>query len=292
MSKKEQNIISRRLMHSYLSSIVSIGLVLFLAGLFALIAANAASVSRYFKENFKITAVMRDDLADEQAQEFAKRLKSLSSVRTADYVSKEEGTEQMKELLGEDFLKVFESNPVPVSIDITLNADYFSTDSLPAFRDSLLATGKVQDVVYENSVIDLLNSNLEKIGMVFVLFIGLLLFISFILINNTVRLNLYSKRFSISTMRLVGATRAFIRAPFLIKALFQGFIAGLLASILILGLLYFVKDEFQQIMMIMDMRLLILLLGGVVLLGIVICLFCTFFVVNRILSLNIKELYI
>lgn len=198
----------------------------------------------------------------------------------------------MKELLGEDFLKVFESNPVPVSIDITLNADYFSTDSLPAFRDSLLATGKVQDVVYENSVIDLLNSNLEKIGMVFVLFIGLLLFISFILINNTVRLNLYSKRFSIYTMRLVGATRAFIRAPFLIKALFQGFIAGLLASILILGLLYFVKDEFQQIMMIMDMRLLILLLGGVVLLGIVICLFCTFFVVNRILSLNIKELYI
>ena len=292
MSKKEQNIISRRLMHSYLSSIVSIGLVLFLAGLFALIAANAASVSRYFKENFKITAVMRDDLADEQAQEFAKRLKSLSSVRTAEYISKEEGTEQMKELLGEDFLKVFESNPVPVSIDITLNADYFSTDSLPAFRDSLLATGMVQDVVYENSVIDLLNSNLEKIGMVFVLFIGLLLFISFILINNTVRLNLYSKRFSIYTMRLVGATRAFIRAPFLIKALFQGFIAGLLASILILGLLYFVKDEFQQIMMIMDMRLLILLLGGVVLLGIVICLFCTFFVVNRILSLNIKELYI
>ena len=147
-------------------------------------------------------------------------------------------------------------------------------------------------MVYENSVIELLNSNLEKIGMVFVLFIGLLLFISFILINNTVRLNLYSKRFSIYTMRLVGATRAFIRAPFLIKALFQGFIAGLLASILILGLLYFVKDEFQQIMMIMDMRLLILLLGGVVLLGIVICLFCTFFVVNRILSLNIKELYI
>lgn len=291
MGKREQNIIARRWRHSYLSSIVSIGLVLFLAGLFGLIVLNAASVSRYFKENFKITAVLRDDVTESGARDFEKDLNALASVRTTEYISKEEGTRQMKELLGEDFLRVFENNPIPVSIDITLNAAYFTTDSLPIFRDSLLATGKVQDVVYEESVIKILNSNLEKIGIIFIVFIGLLLFISFILINNTVRLNIYSRRFSIYTMRLVGATRAFIRAPFLIKALFQGFISGMLACILLLGLLYVVKDEFQQVFLMMDMGLLMALLGGVVLLGLFICLFSTFFVVNRMLSLNIKDLY-
>ena len=291
MGKREQNIIARRWRHSYLSSIVSIGLVLFLAGLFGLIVLNAASVSRYFKENFKITAVLRDDVTESGARDFEKDLSALASVRTTEYISKEEGTRQMKELLGEDFLWVFENNPIPVSIDITLNAAYFTTDSLPIFRDSLLATGKVQDVVYEESVIKILNSNLEKIGIIFIVFIGLLLFISFILINNTVRLNIYSRRFSIYTMRLVGATRAFIRAPFMIKALFQGFISGMLACILLLGLLYVVKDEFQQVFLMMDMGLLMALLGGVVLLGLFICLFSTFFVVNRMLSLNIKDLY-
>lgn len=291
MGKREQNIIARRWRHSYLSSIVSIGLVLFLAGLFGLIVLNAASVSRYFKENFKITAVLRDDVTESGARDFEKDLSALASVRTTEYISKEEGTRQMKELLGEDFLRVFENNPIPVSIDITLNAAYFTTDSLPIFRDSLLATGKVQDVVYEESVIKILNSNLEKIGIIFIVFIGLLLFISFILINNTVRLNIYSRRFSIYTMRLVGATRAFIRAPFMIKALFQGFISGMLACILLLGLLYVVKDEFQQVFLMMDMGLLMALLGGVVLLGLFICLFSTFFVVNRMLSLNIKDLY-
>lgn len=291
MGKREQNIIARRWRHSYLSSIVSIGLVLFLAGLFGLIVLNAASVSRYFKENFKITAVLRDDVTESGARDFEKNLSALASVRTTEYISKEEGTRQMKELLGEDFLRVFENNPIPVSIDITLNAAYFTTDSLPIFRDSLLATGKVQDVVYEESVIKILNSNLEKIGIIFIVFIGLLLFISFILINNTVRLNIYSRRFSIYTMRLVGATRAFIRAPFMIKALFQGFISGMLACILLLGLLYVVKDEFQQVFLMMDMGLLMALLGGVVLLGLFICLFSTFFVVNRMLSLNIKDLY-
>ena len=201
MGKREQNIIARRWRHSYLSSIVSIGLVLFLAGLFGLIVLNAASVSRYFKENFKITAVLRDDVTESGARDFEKDLSALASVRTTEYISKEEGTRQMKELLGEDFLRVFENNPIPVSIDITLNAAYFTTDSLPIFRDSLLATGKVQDVVYEESVIKILNSNLEKIGIIFIVFIGLLLFISFILINNTVRLNIYSRRFSIYTMR-------------------------------------------------------------------------------------------
>lgn len=291
MGKREQNIIARRWRHSYLSSIVSIGLVLFLAGLFGLIVLNAASVSRYFKENFKITAVLRDDVTESGARDFEKNLSALASVRTTEYISKEEGTRQMKELLGEDFLRVFVNNPIPVSIDITLNAAYFTTDSLPIFRDSLLATGKVQDVVYEESVIKILNSNLEKIGIIFIVFIGLLLFISFILINNTVRLNIYSRRFSIYTMRLVGATRAFIRAPFMIKALFQGFISGMLACILLLGLLYVVKDEFQQVFLMMDMGLLMALLGGVVLLGLFICLFSTFFVVNRMLSLNIKDLY-
>ncbi len=291
MGRKEKNIIAKRLVHSYLSSIISISMVLLLVGIFALIAVNAKSVSNYFKENIKISVILDSDVEEPEALEVKRKIDANSAVKASEYISKEQGTKEMKQMLGDDFLKVFETNPIPISIEVQLNAEHFSLDSVQLFKENLLKMEQVDEVEYQNSLIETINENLERVGWILMVFIVLLLFISFVLINNTVRLNVYSKRFSIYTMRLVGATRAFIRAPFLIKAIFQGLISGLIAVLFLVTLLYLVREEFVQLFNIFQFHLLIYVLTGVVLLGVVICVVCTFFVVNRLVSLNNDELY-
>ncbi len=291
MSKKEKNIIARRLVHSYLSSIISISLVLLLVGFFAMLAVNAQSVSTYFKENINISVILKSEVEEAEALKVNRQIEALAAVKSTEYISKEQGTREMKELLGQDFLNVFESNPIPVSIEVQLNASYFNPDSLSLFTAQMEQLPQVDEVLYQNSLVEAINSNIERIGIVLMIFIVLLLFISFVLINNTVRLNVYSKRFSIYTMRLVGATRAFIRAPFLVRSIFQGLIAGLIAVLILISLLFFVREQFEQLFNVIEPRLLLAVLGGVVLLGILICLVCTFFVVNRLVSLNNDDLY-
>lgn len=291
MGKREKNIIARRLVHSYLSSIISISLVLLLVGFFALLAVNARSVSNYFKENIRISLVLSGNTEEARALQIDSAVQAMPQVKITRYISKEQGTREMKELLGEDFLDVFQTNPIPISIEVQLKADYFSEDSIGVFKRQLADIGGIDEVLYENSVIETINSNIERIGFIVLVFILLLLFISFVLINNTVRLNVYSKRFSIYTMRLVGATKAFIRAPFLIKAVFQGFISGLCASCILVALLYVVREQFEQLFAIFDINLLVAVLAGTVVLGVLICLVCTFFVMNRLVSLSNDELY-
>ncbi len=291
MGKKEKNIIARRLVHSYLSSTVSISMVLLLVGIFAVVAINAKSVSDYFKENVAITVVFNGDVKDADAHKIDRQISALHSVKETRYISKEQGTEQMKEMLGEDFLKIFESNPIPISIDVQLNAEYFHPDSIAAFKKQIEGISQVDEVLYQNTLIEAINDNIERIGIVMMIFIALLLFISFVLINNTVRLNVYSKRFSIYTMRLVGATRAFIRAPFLVQAIFQGLISALLAVLVLVGVLFVVKEQFAQLFDVFQPKLLAIVLSGTVALGVLICVVCTYFVVNRLVSLTNDELY-
>ena len=291
MGKKEKNIIARRLVHSYLSSTVSISMVLLLVGIFAVLAINAKSVSNYFKENITISVILNGDVDDADAHKVDRQICAMHSVKNTQYISKEQGTREMKEMLGEDFLKIFESNPIPVSIDVQLNAEYFHPDSLELFRKQMEGISQVDEVLYQNTLIEAINDNIERIGLVMMIFIALLLFISFVLINNTVRLNVYSKRFSIYTMRLVGATRAFIRAPFLVQAVFQGLISALLAVLILVGVLFVVKEQFAQLFDVFQPRLLMIILSGTVALGVLICVVCTYFVVNRLVSLTNDELY-
>lgn len=291
MSRKEKNIIARRLAHSYLSSIISISLVLLLVGFFALIAANAQSVSDYFKENVKISVILKSEVGEIEAKQITGQIEKLAHVKSVEYISKEQGTKEMKELLGQDFLNVFETNPIPVSLEVQLNAEYFHPDSLSIFTAHINDIPQVDEVLYQNSLIEAINNNIERIGLVMMVFIGLLLFISFVLINNTVRLNVYSKRFSIYTMRLVGATRAFIRAPFLLRSVFQGLISGLIAALILLCMLYVVREQFAQLFNVFDLEILLSVLAAIVALGIFICVVCTFFVVNRLVSLTNDELY-
>lgn len=291
MKKKEKNIILRRLIHSYLSSVISISLVLLFVGVIGILAVNAKSVSDYFKENIKLSVIFEKGTSEEKAKEISARLKGRDFVKEAEFVSQEQGTKEMKELLGEDFVDIFEVNPIPLSLDLYFNADYMLSDSLKVIEKELKSEPGVKELVYQESLVNTINQNMEKIGLVLSVFVALLLFISFVLINNTVRLNVYSKRYTIHTMKLVGAKRSFIRKPFLVQSIYQGLIAGLVSTLILLGILYFVWRDMEQIYQIFDIKLIAIVLFSVMVLGVMICLISTYFVVNKLVSLNSDEIY-
>ncbi|MFA7116077.1 MAG: permease-like cell division protein FtsX [Bacteroidales bacterium] len=291
MKKKDNNILYGRLIRSYLSSVISISLVLFLVGISGIIIVNARKVSNYFKENIVVSAVLTVESAESDADSLINVLQKKKYIKNIKYISKADGVKEMKKMLGEDFLDVFESNPIPISLDLQINADYISTDSLIYIEGELLAIPIVEDVVYQESLIDLLNTNLEKIGIVFAIFIALLLFISVVLINNTVRLNVYSKRFTIHTMRLVGATKSFIIGPFVLQAFFQGLISGLVAVLGLTAVFYLIRNEFNQLFAMLDVTLIFYVFISVILIGIIICMISTARIVRKLISLTNDELY-
>lgn len=291
MSKKERNILYRRLINSYLSSIISISLVLLLVGITGFLAVNAKAVSDYFKENLNISAILKVEVMDTESETLKSNIEEFPFVKEVEIVSREQGMKEMRELLGDDFLDVFEANPIPISLNIRINADYVSKDSLSVIEEILSEDPLVEEVSYQESVIDILNSNLERIGFVLAIFILLLLFISFVLINNTVRLNVYTRRFTIHTMRLVGATKGFIISPFIVQAAFQGLLSGLLSFIGLLGILYLIKEEFYQLFMLFELKSIIFVFTSVIVLGILICILSTIFVVNKLIGISKDELY-
>ena len=292
MSVSDNNrIMRRRLANAYLSSIISISLVLLLVGLASMLLVNAKSVSDYFKENMQMSVMMKQNVSEDAALSFKTRLDKERYIKSSLFVSKEQGRREMADLLGDDFLDVFETSPIPVSIDVTLNADYVSADSLEVVRTEIAKSPLVDEVVYQRSLVDALNANLSRISLILAVFIGLLLFISFVLINNTVRLNVFARRFTIHTMKLVGATKSFIRAPFLVQSAFQGVFAAVISIIVLVGVLFFVKSEFEQLFEVFRLELLLLVVGIVIVSGLVICVVSTYFVVGKLVSLKKDELY-
>lgn len=281
----------RRLANAYLSSVISISLVLLLVGVASMLLVNAKSVSDYFKENMQVSVMMKQDVSEDDALKYMKKLEGETFIKSLDFISKEQGQQEMAEMLGEDFLDVFETSPIPASINVTLEAAYVSTDSLEIVKGKIASSSLVEEVVYQTSLVDALNANLSKISLILAVFIGLMLFISFVLINNTVRLNVFARRFTIHTMKLVGATRSFIRAPFLVQSVFQGLFSAFIAIIVLVGLLYFVRSEFVQLFEIFRLELLLLVIGIVIVAGVVICLLSTWLVVNKLVSLKKDELY-
>ena len=291
MGNSESKIMRRRLRNAYLSSIISISLVLLLVGIASLLLVNARAISDYFKENMQVSVMMKQNVDESDALRYKEKLDQNGFIRNSVFVSREQGRREMEEMLGADFLNVFETAPIPVSIDVTLNAEYVSADSIEVVKAAIMESPVVEEVVYQKSLIDTLNANLSKISAVLSVFIVLMMFISFVLINNTVRLNVFARRFTIHTMKLVGATRAFIRAPFLIQSLFQGVFAAFVAIMAIVGLLFFVRSEFEQLFEVFRLEMLLVVMGIVLASGIVICLLSTWLVVNKLVSLNKDELY-
>lgn len=292
MGRTDNNkIMRRRLANAYLSSVISISLVLLLVGLAAMLLVNAKGVSDYFKENMQVTVMMKQTVSEEDALDYQFELDQKPYIGSTRFISKEQGRREMEAMLGEDFLEVFETSPIPVSIDVTLKADYVSADSLEVVKYEVQKSPLVDEVVYQSSLVDALNSNLSKISFILGVFIVLMLFISFVLINNTVRLNVFARRFTIHTMKLVGATRSFIRAPFLVQAAFQGVFSAFVAIIGLTAMMYFLRNSFEQLFEIFRMNLLLTVFAIVLFSGLAICLISTWFVVNKLVSLKKDELY-
>lgn len=281
----------RRLANAYLSSIISISLVLLLVGLAAMLLVNAKGISSYFKENMQVTVMMKQTVSDEDALLYQADLDQERYIRSTVFVSKEQGRREMADMLGDDFLDVFETSPIPASIEVTLKAEYVSADSLEVVKNAIAVSPLVDEVVYQSSLVDALNANLSRISLVLGVFIALLLFISFVLINNTVRLSVFARRFTIHTMKLVGATRSFIRAPFLVQAAFQGVFSALVAIMALTVMMYFMRSGFEQLFEIFRIDLLLTVFGIVIFAGLAICLVSTWFVVNKLVSLKKDELY-
>ena len=283
--------IRRRLVSAWVSTVISLSLVLLLVGTGSLLLVNARAVGNYFKENLQVSVLLKQHVTEEEALKYESRLTSIPGVRATHYVSREQGVEEMSKMLGQDFLDVFETAPVPISIDVNLEAGYVSSDSLAVMRATLSESPLVEEVVYQTSLVDALNQNLRRISLGIVVMVALLMFISFVLIANTVRLDLFSRRFTIHTMHLVGATKSYIRAPFMGRAALQGLFAALLGIIFLVGILYIVRDEFPQLFQIFTIDSLLEVMAVVLVTGVTICMVSTFVMVGRLVGYNRDKLY-
>ncbi|MBO4434344.1 MAG: permease-like cell division protein FtsX [Bacteroidales bacterium] len=288
---KANNVIKKRIAGSWVSTVISISLLLLLVGVGALLVVNARSVANYFKENMQVSVLLKDDVSDADAAEFEQVLAGVRGVKSTRLVTREEGVEEMAQMLGRDFLSVFEDAPVPVSIDLNLFSYYVSADSLALVESALMKYPQVDEVVYQTSLVDALNQNLGKISAALGILIALLLFISIVLMAGTVRLTVFSRRFTIHTMQLVGATRSFIRRPFVWQAALQGLVASLLAIGMLIGLLYGLRTSFSQLFGIFTLQGVLTAMGVVLVTGLVICTVSTALVVNRLVGFNRDQLY-
>ena len=291
MQNLSNRLVRRRLFGAWVSTVISISLVLLLVGVASILLLNARSVSDYFKENLQVSVLMKQDVTEEQALAYQSSLSGMPGVKATTFISREQGVEEMAQMLGRDFLDVFSTAPVPVSIDVNLEAAYVSPDSLEVVKTALSASPLVDEVVYQTSLVEALNANLQKIGLVLGVLILLLLFISFVLIGNMVRLNVFSRRFTIHTMQLVGATRGFIRAPFIGQSALQGLFAALVAILLLVGGLFILRREFVQLFEIFRLDTLLATMGIVIVSGVLICVVSTWIVVGRLVRFDRDQLY-
>ena len=292
MVLNDNKILRKRYVRAFLSSVASIALVLFLVGIAATLLVSQKSITGYLKENMQVSVMMKPQVGESAALKCKKTIDGMAFTKSSSYISKEQGAKEMASLLGEDFLDVFETSPIPISVNLTLKADYVTADSLEVVKSRLGALKEVSEVVCQQSLVEALNSNLNKISIFLAALISLLLFISFVLINNTVRLSVYSRRFTIHTMKMVGATKAFIRRPFVLESIFQGLFASFLAVIFILCSLVFLKGQFSQLFSVFTIGMLLTVILIVVGAGFLICTLSTVVTVNKLVGLDKAELYI
>lgn len=291
MSGKENKLFRRRLINAYLSSVISISLVLLLVGAATLLAVNVGGVSRYLKENMKISVVFNQEVGENQADDYAASVSAMPFVKSVRVVSRAEGEKELEKMLGEDFLSVFETSPVPVSADVSLKAEYVVPDSLSKVIGLLSASPLVDEVDGRQNLVEALDANLAKITAVFAVLIAVLLFISFALVNNMVRLSVYARRFTIHTMKLVGATRSFITAPFLKSALIQGLVSSVLSTAVLALVLYALDRSFPEFFSVLSRSSLLIAAGAVFVVGVLLCTVSTYFVVGRLSDAPKDDLY-
>jgi cell division transport system permease protein len=280
-----------RLRASYITSIISIMLVLFMLGLLGLIILHGKKLSEYVRENISISVMLKDSAEDDLVLNYMKRLEKTSYVKHAEFITREEAAKELSNELGEDFVQFLGYNPLPASIDLQLRSGYANTDSIARIEKQLLSSNLVKEVVYQKSLIDQVNSNIRKITLVILSFSLILLVISIILINNTIKLSIYARRFLIRSMQLVGATETFIRLPFIRKSIIHGIIASVAAILLLTGTLYLARQRMPEIAALQDVKQFSIFFAGILVLGVLLSAFSTLFAVNKFLRMKIDNLY-
>jgi len=291
MKKKESSISKGKLRSSYLTSIISISLVLFLLGLIGLLLLNAKKISDHVKENIGFSILLKENIREVDIIRLQKRLDAMPFVKSTDYITKEEAARELQEELGEDFIEFLGYNPLGASIEVRFNARFANPDSIALIEKEIMNYEEVSEVFYQKSLVDLVNDNIRKISLIILAFSGLLFLIAIALINNTIRLSIYSKRFLIKTMQLVGATKSFIRKPFLIKSATHGVYAAIIALFLLIGVIYIAQHELLEIISFQDIDILGILFFLVLILGVILNWISTFFAVNKYLKMRSDDLY-
>ena len=291
MKKRENGASKAKLRSSYVTLVVSVSLVLFLLGILGLVLINARELSDYFRESLSFSIMLDDAAKEADIRMLQKDLDAKPYVKSTKYVSKEEAAAKMKEELGEDFISFLGDNPLPPTIDVYLVSDYTSSDNVAKIEKYIYLYPFVKDVLYPESLLILINENVRKISLFLLVISAFLFLIALTIINNTIRLSIYSKRFLIRTMQLVGATRSFIRRPFIMQSAFYGLLSALIAMTLLMGMLYLIEKEFFKMFSFENMNLLILLGAGIIVVGIIINIISTWFSVNKYLSISEDKLY-
>ena len=291
MSTSFERYQKRRLISSYFSVVLSIALVLFLLGMLGLLVLNTKKVADHFKEQIALTVYFNDDAKDEAMQNLTKSLDTASYTRSVTFVSKGEAAEQTKEAIGEDFMEFLDYNPLQNSVDVYMNADFVTSEKIEEIAAKLSENTAVDEVAYDKPLISLLNNNLKKISFWILIVSALFTFIAVLLINSSIRLSVYSKRFTIKTMQMVGATKGFIRRPFIWNSVKLGIIGAIVALIGMAAVIYYLNNSFAELNLLADKKLILALFGGVFLTGIVITWLSTFFATTRFLNLKTDELY-
>ena len=291
MSSSFEKYQKRRLISSYFSVVISISLVLFLLGLLGLLVLNSQRVADYFKEQIAITVFLKDSAKEVEITQLKQSLALAEYTKSAEFVSKEDAAKDHQETLGENFIEYLGENPLQNSIDVYVLADYVTPEKMEEITNELKSKGFVDDVIYDKPLIAQLTENVQRISFWILVISGIFTFIAVLLINSSIRLSIYAKRFTIKTMQMVGATKKFIRRPFVWRSVRLGLIGALVAMAGMGLVLYYLNKSFPQLQLLGDPLLLVILFVFVFLMGIVITWISTFIATQRFLNLRTDDLY-
>ncbi|WGK95007.1 MULTISPECIES: cell division protein FtsX [Flavobacterium] len=291
MSSSYDKFQKRRLISSYFSVVLSVFLVLFLLGILGLFIINSKKLADDFRENIAMTVFFKNEANDTIIKSFNAELKKASFAKTFEYVSKEAAAKQHTDIIGEDFVTFLGENPLQNSFDIHLKADYVYKDSIAKVENQLRRNPMISDIVYDKQLVNLVNDNIKKVSMWILIISGFFTVIAVLLINSSLRLSIHSNRFIIKTMQMVGATKAFIRKPFLMRSIKLGMIGAGLAILALIGVLIYLENNFPDLGLLDDQLLIVLVLLSVFGLGILITWLSTYFATQRFLNLRTDDLY-
>jgi cell division transport system permease protein len=291
MSSSYDKFQKRRLISSYFSVVLSVFLVLFLLGMLGLFIINSKKLADDFRENIAMTVFFKKEANDTIIKSFDAELKRAPFAKTFEYVSKDAAAKQHTDIIGEDFVTFLGENPLQNSFDIHLKADYVYKDSIAKVESQLRKNPMISDIVYDKQLVNLVNDNIKKVSMWILIISGFFTIIAVLLINSSLRLSIHSNRFIIKTMQMVGATKAFIRKPFVIRSVRLGMIGAGLAVLALIGVLIYLESNFPDLGLLDDQLLIALVLISVFALGVLITWLSTYFATQRFLNLRTDDLY-